>query len=392
MSSRSLVAPDRTTFPARGRERLGRRRLVVNSLLIAAAVAIAVALLDGFVLVVTGEHEVVDFRAYNGAAEALLRGQSPYPSVDEATLGSGREYVYPPLTAIAVVPLALLPLSAAEGLVVLALTLGVIATLLLVGVRDWRCYVVAFLWVPVLNAVGLGNITIALGLAAALAWRYRDRALPAAIAVGVTLAAKMFLWPLVVWFAATRRLRAALLSCAIGAGVLAISWAAVGFRGIAEYGELVRLIQSLSDDDAYSVYAVALDAGAPDVLARLLWLGVAVALLVGSVALGRRGDERGAFVLAIAAALAFSPIVWRHYFELLLVAVAVARPTLGVVWFVPPIMWFVSTGSGNGTWRQTSATLVVAGATVALALASSRDVAPTDAAGRAPARAEPEPA
>ena len=363
---------------------------MANGLFLVTAAVVAIALLDGFVLVVTGEHEVVDFRAYNGAAEALLRGESPYPSVDEATLGSGREYVYPPLTAIAVVPLALLPLSAAEGLVVLGLALAVVATLLAVGVHDWRCYVVAFLWVPVLNAIGLGNITILLGLAAALSWRYRDRALPGATAVGVTLAAKMFLWPLVAWLAATRRARAALLSCAIGAGLLALSWAVVGFAGVGDYGDLVRLIQSLSDDDAYSVYAVALDAGVPSPLARALWLGVAVALLAASVVLGRRGDERGAFVLAIAAALAFSPIVWRHYFELLLVAVAVARPTLGVVWFVPPAMWLVSTGSGNGTWPQTTATLAIAASTVALALASSRAVRPAERAGRAPAGAGPE--
>jgi alpha-1,2-mannosyltransferase len=384
-----VTAGDRAA-PRASRSRLGPWRLLVDGILIAGAVVVAVALLDAFLLVVTGEHEVVDFRAYDGAAEALLRGDSLYPSVDESTLASGREYVYPPLVAIAAVPLALLPLSIAEGLVVVGLALGVIATLLVVGVRDWRCYVVAFLWVPVLNAVGLGNITVLLGLAAAFAWRYRARALPAATAVGVTLAAKIFLWPLVVWLAATRRLRAALLSCVIGAGLLALSWAVVGLDGIRDYGELVRLIQSLSDDDAYSVYAIALDAGAPDALARLLWLGVAVVLLAGSVVLGRRGDERGAFVLAIAAALAFSPVVWRHYFELLLVAVAVARPTLGVVWFVPPAMWLVSTGSGNGTWRQTSATLVVAGVTVVLALASSRSASPRGGGGRIAANVQPE--
>ena len=34
---------------------------------------------------------------------------------------------------------------------------------------------------------------------------YRDRLVPASASVGVTLAAKFFLWPLVVWLAATRR-------------------------------------------------------------------------------------------------------------------------------------------------------------------------------------------
>ena len=64
----------------------------------------------------------------------------------------------------------------------------------------------------------------------------------------------------------------------------------------------------------------------------------ALGLLGGVVLLGRRRDERAAFILAIAAALALTPIVWLHYFALLVVVVAVSRPRLGVVWFVPLAM------------------------------------------------------
>ena len=347
----------------------GRARLVFTGLLIAAAAAATFGLLDVFLLVITGQHEVVDFRPYYTAAEAVLRGEDLYPAVDDATLGSARVYVYPPLTAIVVVPLSLLPLSVAEGVVVVGGALAVVATLLAVGVRDWRCYVVAFCWAPVLSAVQLGNVTVFLGLAAALAWRFRDRDLPASISIGVALAAKFLLWPLVVWLVATRRIRAALLACAIGAVLFAGSWAIVGFEGIAEYPDILRRLQGEVEIGSYTAYVVALDAGAASWVARALWLALGLALLGSVLIVGRRGGNRTAFILAIAAALALTPIVWLHYFELLLVAVAVARPRLGFVWFVPLAMWFVSTTEdGNGTLFETSATLAVAALTIGLAL------------------------
>ena len=46
-------------------------------------------------------------------------------------------------------------------------------------------------------------------LPVAVAWRYRDRARIAGIALGVAVAAKLFVWPLVVWLLLTRRFAAA---------------------------------------------------------------------------------------------------------------------------------------------------------------------------------------
>jgi hypothetical protein len=106
---------------------------------------------------------------------------------------------------------------------------------------------------------------------------------------------------------------------------------------------------------------------------------VGLAILVAIVVVARRGDDRAAFILAIAAALSLSPIVWLHYFALLLVVVAVAQKQLGVVWFVPLVM-FVTPGSGSPTPFETSATLGAAALTIVLALlarpSESREFAP----------------
>jgi len=352
---------------------IGWRRMTLAIVLVVAAAGAAVALIDAVTLVFDGRHWATDFRPYYAAAEAVLRGQSPYPAPTAAAVTDGAVYVYPPLTAILVAPLTLLSLSTAEGLVVIAGMLAVVATLLALDVRDWRCFVVAFLWVAVLNAIGLGNVTIFLVLGAALTWRFRDRDALAASTLGVALAAKLFLWPLVVWLSATRRMAAALTTVAVCLGLLAVSWAVIGFAGLVDYPDVLRIARSLWADDGYSVYALALDAGASDRAAGLLGLAVAAFLLAASVMRGRHGADRAAFILAIAAALASSPIVWRHYFAFLLLVVGVARPRLGLLWFLPLLMWPVSEGIGNGTTFQTSATLAIAATTIGLALWSVRD-------------------
>ena len=68
----------------------------------------------------------------------------------------------------------------------------------------------------VVHGLYFGNLTILLVLLVALAWRYRDEARLAGLALGVAVAAKLFVWPLVVWLLLTRRFRAA--AWAVGFG------------------------------------------------------------------------------------------------------------------------------------------------------------------------------
>jgi hypothetical protein len=312
--------------------------------------------------------KVTDFEnVFLRAAEAVADGENPYPSPDAAVVRLGKAYVYPPLVAIAQIPFTFLSTQAGALVMMALLSAGVVATLLLLDVRDWRCYGMAFLWSPVLSAIQTGNITILLGLGAALTWRFRDRARGAGAALGLSLAAKLILWPLALWLVAARRRAAAVLSLVVGAVVVILSWAVIGFAGLADYPELLQRLQEAERSQGYTLYALALDLGASATAAAALWTALALGSLAGVVVLTRRGNDRQAFVMAIAAALACSPIVWLHYFALLLVAVAVAEPRLGPSWFVPLVM-YVSTGTHNGTTLQTAATIAAAALTIAAAL------------------------
>lgn len=319
--------------------------------------------------------------AFLGAADAVLRGDSPYPSgPDDPSVARGTAYVYPPVVAQVVAPFTFLPESVAVVLFALLLVAAAVATLVVLEVRDWRCYGLAFLWPAVLSAVHVENVTIFMGLAAALVWRHHDR-IAGGVSFGASLAAKPLLWPLGVWLLALRSYRTLVWAAGVAAALVLGSWAVIGFTGIVEYEALLRHLSDVMDEWGYSVYALALDLGAGDALARAAWLVVALTLLAAAYAVTRRGDARRGFVLAVTAVIACSPIVWLHYFALLLVVVAVAQPTLGIAWFAPLLM-FGSEELQNGTPFQTALTLVAAALTVGIALY----VAP-----RAPVRRATEP-
>jgi Glycosyltransferase family 87 len=285
-----------------------------------------------------------DFAIFLQAAEEVRAGESPYVDPETVDEDAPPPYAYPPLLAIALVPATALPddvggSSPAGVLVSLALVACVVGALLLLDVRDWRCYPVALLYPPTLENVEYGAIGPLLALLVALGWRYRDRVGAASAAVGGAVVLKVFLWPLVVWLAATRRWRAAVGSAAMAAALALVSWAAVGFHGLADYPELLRRLSDIEAVNSYSAFAVLATLGLPDTLARLLVLAAAAVLigLAWRVARGSRdsdGDRR-CLVLALAAGFVLTPILWLHYLVLLVVPIALARPRLSLLWLAP---------------------------------------------------------
>jgi alpha-1,2-mannosyltransferase len=303
-----------------------------------------------------------DFRkAFLPAGRAILDGDSPYPHSLSA-LSSSAEYVYPPLVAVLMAPFTLLPLQLAEAIFV-ALSLAAPALALwLLRVRDWRCYGIVYLWPPLIGGVSLGTLSPLLALAVAAAWRWRRSTPALGVAVTGAVVAKLFLWPLLVLFAAGGRWRAAIVSLAAGALAALASWALIGFAGLSDYPRLLQELSRLEAPSGYGPTSLALSLG----LSRNLALGVGVAvgapLLVAAAVLVRRPTGQvGALACAVAAAFALSPIVWLHYLVLLVVPVAAARDRLGLVWFVPLLFWLTpGTANGGSPWNIALAMGIVA--------------------------------
>ena len=164
----------------------------------------------------------------------------------------------------------MLPAPVADW-VVAGLELGCLfGALLLLGVRDWRVYGASLLWPPVINATQTGNATLPLAVLCALAWRYRAARYTPGVAIGVGLAIKFFIWPLVLWLVALRRFRAAALAAAIGATSLLLI---VPFNSIHDYVDCSRNLSREFDDDSYTLYGLLVESGASSELARVVWIG-----------------------------------------------------------------------------------------------------------------------
>jgi hypothetical protein len=285
-----------------------------------------------------------DFAVFLTAAESIRAGKSPY--VDPDTISEGdAPYAYPPLLAIVLVPATALP-DEVHGstpvgvLVSLLLIACVVGALVLLDVRDWRCYPVALLYPPTLENVEYGAVGPVLVLLVALAWRYRDRVWPAAAALGAAIALKLFVWPLLVWLAATRRWAGAVSAALVGVGLALGSWAVIGFDGIADYPDLLRRLSDIEAENSYSAYAILVTIGLPSGAAHVAVALAAGALLVLAWRVARNGGDgdRRALSLALAAGFVLTPIVWLHYLVLLVVPIALARPRLSALWFVPLAM------------------------------------------------------
>jgi len=249
-------------------------------------------------------------------------------------------------------------------LVALALLLG---TLLGLGNRDWRCYGAALLWAPTLNGLHTASSSLLLVFAAALAWRYRDRVWPLAASVGLALALKLLLWPLLAWMLATRRLRAAVVTALVAVGVTVVTWALLGFEDLGRYPALLRRLAELEAEESYSLVGFWAALGLDGAIGQALALAVGAVLLVICVVLGRRRDDLGSFTAGIAAALALTPILWQHYLVLLLVPLAVARPRFSAIWLLPVILW-LAPREDNGDAVQTLLPVAVAALLVTLLL------------------------
>jgi hypothetical protein len=317
-----------------------------------------------------------DWEIFRGAARSALHGRSPYPVADPAVLVHNDRFVYPPITALLVAPLAVLPDMAGRVVVLLLALACVLIALRLLGVRDWRCYGLALLTAPVLDTVSLGALSSAMLLGVAVAWRYRDRPYIAAPVTALTAVGKLFAWPLFVWLLATRRIRTAVLAAAVSLVLLVGGWAAIGFGGLRDYPHLLRVLSQVEAVQSYSLVGLLrLHGGVATALTVLL--GVAVVIAVVLAARGADGDRR-ALTVAVAGALVATPVLWLHYLVLLFVPIALARPRLSALWFAPLAFWLSPIAHSNGSVWRTCFVLAVA------ALIVLRSLAPAASAAAAP--------
>jgi hypothetical protein len=295
------------------------------------------ALVTMFVVGLTGGPLSGDFHyELYPQAKILLHGDNPFPPAGWDPLAQSN-LIWPPLSAFLVSPLTIVPPGAADVVIVLIGLACFALSLWLVGVRDWRIYGVVGLWPEVVGEMRVSHLTPIVAVLVAAAWRYRDtRNLPGLL-VGLSVGVKFFVWPVGLWLAAVRRTREALLAAVVaGASLLLV----LPYMGIEDYAHRLSKLGRAFDQDSYTLFGLLVQAGASDGVARGATFAVGIGILV---AMWRYQS----FALAIAVALVLSPIVWLDYFALAALPLALARPRLSAIWFLPIATWGLE-GAGIG--------------------------------------------
>ena len=299
-----------------------------------------------------------DLGAYFVAARALAEGESPYDGQVAQRLASGAgiayhsPYIYPPLLALLLRPLTSWPYPAAAALWFVLSAGALLAALCLlrpVTGLPWRVYrwvcAAAFFLPPVHHTLQHGQITNfllllmvagALGSTGGGAW------------VGIAAALKVFPATLGAVYAIGGRL-AALGAMAASGAVVTLAGALAAPGATAEFvrrvGPQLALERRLAPNNqsldavmarwfethwfvtpiihAPGIGRIASQLGAAAVIGLTLWTLVAVRKAEGPA------GQAGRFSLVLAATLIVSPIVWDHYYVLLLLPVAVLYRSSG---------------------------------------------------------------
>jgi hypothetical protein len=311
-----------------------------------------------------------DFTSYYVAAHVLAKGMAgalyypepvgsllaqasvQHPWIDvarEAGVANPNYYLYPPLFAIAMLPLAFVPYGPA-----FALWLGINVLLLaaslwifLAGRRERSllvpasCALLAGAFYPVWHhlKIGQSSLLVLLLLAATLALLIRRRDTAAGLVLAVAILLKLTPGILLALLVMKRRWRA--VGAAV-AGVLALTLLSSLVTGVQPqvtyFGKMVPLLGSgtafypnqslngfltrLLDAGDYRKADLSLDLQAPRILATALAAGVVILSLLAIARRRRGGESREAledgFATLVVASLLVSPISWEHHYVIIL--------------------------------------------------------------------------
>jgi alpha-1,2-mannosyltransferase len=270
----------------------------------------------------------VDFDSFWRSARAMLEGRSIYDTgVDLVNLN-------PPLWTVLISPLGLLEPTTAYRVFVL------ISLLIVVGYLAWTVevlrlrpgwtvvgVVMLLLSSPLLATLALGQVypVLALGLVAAWVADRRDRQEISGAVLGLVVALKPLLLPVLLWPLVRRRWRTFLAAIISGAVATLLGVIVLGPGETLDYIGILREqpVSTYWDNASLPSAAARLFTENPYAqnVATLPWMvGVGFALGIGAVGLTamrvRHGPEVGLWVL-VAASLLASPIAWHNYLVLL---------------------------------------------------------------------------
>ena len=303
-----------------------------------------------------------DFDSFHKSAKAALDGGDIYST------GARLVNLNPPVWTLVMLPFGFMePLNAYRLFVLIALfaTLGSVAWMagelrLRAGWAVLATSIILFSS-PLLATLALGQMypVLALGLVAAWVLDHRGKYLLSGLALGLVMALKPSLAPLILWPVVRRRWEMMATTIISGAAATLVGSLALGPDATLRYAEVVLEERQIDGfwDNASLVSAATrtfTDTRFAEPLATIPWMVPAayvlgVALIVLTAVKVRNGSEAGLWALAAASLLA-SPIAWNNYLLLLApgVLLLLARGRISLAFlllslqFIPqqwPFLW-----------------------------------------------------
>jgi alpha-1,2-mannosyltransferase len=269
-----------------------------------------------------------DFDIFWRSAEALWEGRDIYDT------GAELANLNPPFWTVLISPLGLLKPIIAYHLFVL------LTILVTIGYLAWTASELELRaeWVlgggsalllssPMLSTLALGQIysLLALGLVAAWVADRRNRSVLSGVALGLVVAVKPLLAPVVLWPLVSRKWQAFVAALIAGTAVTLVGEIVAGAGTTLDW---IRYISTLHPDGYWdnntipgAASRIFTENDYVEPIASVPWaLPVAYALGIGSVILtavvARRDPDMGLWAL-VAASLLASPIAWHNYLVLL---------------------------------------------------------------------------
>lgn len=284
-----------------------------------------------------------DFDSFWRSAVALWSGEDTYDT------GASLVNLNPPFWTVLLAPFGLLEALPAYRIFSL-LTLALAAGCLIWTVREmklrsgWTVLAVVLLLIssPLLGTLALGQIypILTLGLVTCWTLERRGKPIPAGVALGLTVAIKPSLVPVLLWPVA--RLRWGMLGAALASGAAAtllgvivmglgatLDWVDIVLReSLSTYWDNASLPATVARLFTENRFAMPL-ADAPWMVSIAYSLGILAVFVTAAKA---RDDADAGLWALVAAALLASPIAWHNYLVLLGpgIIVLLARGRVGI--------------------------------------------------------------
>ena len=360
--------------------------------------------LTGMLLYTRGYH--IDLEVYRLGVATWLAGGDMYGPLPATVSGLALPFIYPPFAAMVLLPLEMLPWTAAWIALYGASLVSVAVTLYVVARRVWpsggrggalsvasAALPLALLLEPVLETFKFGQVNLVLMALVAVDCLAERTRWPRGLLVGIAAAIKLTPAAFVLFFLLRGDRRAAVVTVVTAAAATGLGFA-VDAASSARYwfGGPASGVSGSIFYTNQTVQAVLARAEVPALAARAVWLVAAVALLALVAPVVRRAEPAPALIAVAGFALLISPTSWSHHWvwiaPALLVVVAeavrrwsrgwaVAAVLLAVPFYVAPFRWLPHEQNQELAWNAAQqvvgATYVIVGilALVALRFAPS---------------------